>query len=614
MAAIPRPQAPLVDAGGFPSREWYTYWQGLALASTGSGWEASFKGLAERVTTLEKTAPKALIGMQSIQINGIYAQLDGDIDLPGATWYYGSGPDSVRGWYPLADTLAVTEDLTKAVDDETGVATFGLADLPDTGIGAALVKITRDGKGRVAGTEEATTSDLPEGSSLYFTNARAQDAAGAVVDGSGDVELHYEASPARRIWAVLSAGVQAAIAKALSAIQPNDPVSALANDAGFIDYTGLKGSLVAGANVTLTPDDSGKTITITSTGSGGGGSGSVDTVTGGAGIAIDNTDPSNPVVALSATAQASIAKAETAAQSAVTISTTAPLAGGGDLSASRTLSISPATNAAAGSMSAADKAKLDGIAAGATANEGTVTSVAVANATGITWAGSPITGAGTLTPELSENLQAWSGIAPSVKADASALSGYVAKAGDTMTGVLAAPSYMSDYSDDGTVRRGAYRTGGYAGRGFYDDGTDFRVGYDGAWKLIWTENNFDPNSKQNSLGYTPVNKSGDTMVGQLMSYELGYATPGIDRPLLTKQYDVFTAGNYSGLGRWGVFMEFAQIGFGMPAGNSGPRAIFYNADGSIAENHALWHAGNSAQVIVSSSTPAYVEGAIWVQP
>lgn len=42
-----------------------------------------------------------------------------------------------------------------------------------------------------------------------------------------------------------------------------------------------------------------------------------------------------------------------------TISTTAPLTGGGDLSANRTLAISAATGAAAGSMSAADKTKLD---------------------------------------------------------------------------------------------------------------------------------------------------------------------------------------------------------------------------------------------------------------
>ena len=62
---------------------------------------------------------------------------------------------------------------------------------------------------------------------------------------------------------------------------------------------------------------------------------------------------------------------------------------------------------------------------------GTVTSVAVANATGITWAGSPITGSGTLTPTLSANLQSWSGIAPSAKADL---------ASPTFTGTPAAPT------------------------------------------------------------------------------------------------------------------------------------------------------------------------------
>ena len=51
-----------------------------------------------------------------------------------------------------------------------------------------------------------------------------------------------------------------------------------------------------------------------------------------------------------------------------TISTTAPLTGGGDLSVDRTLSINEATTSTPGSMSAADKTKLDSIASGATAN------------------------------------------------------------------------------------------------------------------------------------------------------------------------------------------------------------------------------------------------------
>lgn len=47
------------------------------------------------------------------------------------------------------------------------------------------------------------------------------------------------------------------------------------------------------------------------------------------------------------------------AQKATKINTTAPLAGGGDLSGDRTITIAAATDAAAGSMSAADKVKLD---------------------------------------------------------------------------------------------------------------------------------------------------------------------------------------------------------------------------------------------------------------
>jgi hypothetical protein len=51
-----------------------------------------------------------------------------------------------------------------------------------------------------------------------------------------------------------------------------------------------------------------------------------------------------------------------------TITTTAPITGGGDLSANRTFAISAASGAAAGSMSSADFTKLAGIASAATAN------------------------------------------------------------------------------------------------------------------------------------------------------------------------------------------------------------------------------------------------------
>lgn len=78
---------------------------------------------------------------------------------------------------------------------------------------------------------------------------------------------------------------------------------------------------------------------------------------------------------------------------------------------------------------------------------GSVTSVAVANATGITWAGSPITSSGTFTPTLSPNLQAWSGIAPATKANTTSV---VATTGNqtgitgnkSFTGTITAASFV----------------------------------------------------------------------------------------------------------------------------------------------------------------------------
>jgi len=84
---------------------------------------------------------------------------------------------------------------------------------------------------------------------------------------------------------------------------------------------------------------------------------------------------------------------------------TAPIVSSGGTAPA--ISISAATTGAAGSMSAADKLKLDGIAVGA--QSGTVTSVSATAGTGISVTGSPITTSGTLTitntaPNVTTNL------------------------------------------------------------------------------------------------------------------------------------------------------------------------------------------------------------------
>ncbi|NJB80283.1 hypothetical protein [Xanthomonas arboricola] len=181
MVAIPRPQAAIADRLGLPTREWYTYLLDLANSAGMTPDQLQrFEQLVAAVDALQQQGGgRANIqGVGSVEVVGMEIMqiyLVGDNDAPGASWYYGTGLDGAKGWYAVADALAVTPDLTKAVDAGTGVATLGLADLADAGVaaGVALRKFTRDAKGRLAGTAAATTSDLPEGTNRYFTDARA---------------------------------------------------------------------------------------------------------------------------------------------------------------------------------------------------------------------------------------------------------------------------------------------------------------------------------------------------------------------------------------------------------------------------------------------------------
>ena len=93
------------------------------------------------------------------------------------------------GLYVLTSTGAsATRAITSATlqvhhgDGVEGDPAVDLPELPDTG-GGALRKLERDQYGRVSGTSEATTDDLPEGSNLYFTDERARDAVGSVAGG-----------------------------------------------------------------------------------------------------------------------------------------------------------------------------------------------------------------------------------------------------------------------------------------------------------------------------------------------------------------------------------------------------------------------------------------------
>jgi len=97
------------------------------------------------------------------------------------------GADGEPG--PNTVTTTTTTDLTgilKGNGANVGTATAGTDYVaPNNAIaGATKTKITYDAKGLVTGGEDATTSDISEGSNLYFTNERVDDRVDALIQDS----------------------------------------------------------------------------------------------------------------------------------------------------------------------------------------------------------------------------------------------------------------------------------------------------------------------------------------------------------------------------------------------------------------------------------------------
>lgn len=164
-ALQPRPDEPVVELRtGRVTRAWADYFMRLALQQSSDDLRSLYEQLAARVAELEEgeQADFRILGQQSISVSGVVQpggvviiSLENDTDEAGNTAYYGTGPDGVRGWFPLSGTnLVVNGELTKVVGLD-GVSTFGLADVANSGSGA-LQAITRDAKGRVTGTRAAT--------------------------------------------------------------------------------------------------------------------------------------------------------------------------------------------------------------------------------------------------------------------------------------------------------------------------------------------------------------------------------------------------------------------------------------------------------------------------
>jgi hypothetical protein len=81
----------------------------------------------------------------------------------------------------------------------------------------------------------------------------------------------------------------------------------------------------------------------------------------------------------------------------------------------------------------------------------------------------------------------------------------------------------------------------------------------------------------------------------LINSNKGIILDAQNKPLITRGWDVFTSGDYAGIGRWGLFMENSALTIGIP--NIADRAFrisTYNDNSTIVANHfTMTSAGNA---------------------
>ncbi|HEY9703209.1 MAG TPA: hypothetical protein V6C58_12220, partial [Allocoleopsis sp.] len=84
---------------------------------------------------------------------------------------------------------------------------------------------------------------------------------------------------------------------------------------------------------------------------------------------------------------------------------------------------------------------------------------------------------------------------------------------------------------------------------------------------------------------------------------LGIDLYASDRPLVTRRHDTFTSGTYSGVGRWGLFMEPGAITIGKPTGaGKNFKVSNYNADSTKSDLLTVNESGDLSLTSTTAST------------
>jgi len=352
---LPQSQTSLISQRGVTMAEFYRWFQYIDRAistngSNGQNYADQIKAIAlalgspdGTVANIPPQGNQAIInGTGSIEVSGtlesgvVNLSLFGDASYPANTSYYGTNTSGKRGFYALSSGfLGTAGQIVDTVDPVTGVSTFSLPDVGNTGTGS-IRGFDLDTKGRVTGYRTVTTNDLTEGATnLYFTTARAKDAVGASLVDSSTIDFTYD-STAKTITAVLQP-----VTNAGGGVLRVITVDGFGRVSGSTARTITGGSsYVSVTNGTGAAGDPTIDLSATSKTSLGKADTAVQSVVAGTGVSVNNADPRNPVVSATGAGSGTVTSVGLSAPSIFTVS-------GSPVTASGTLALALATEPAA---------------------------------------------------------------------------------------------------------------------------------------------------------------------------------------------------------------------------------------------------------------------------
>lgn len=150
---LPRGGSPF-NQGGPPLPEWRRFFESLASTTDDASLQASLNALAARVSVLESEGSTdigsvfgtdSIVQVGTLQSGNVFLSLQGDVSIPGSSYYYGTDAAGVKGWHVLPDPPPVSDSAVPYfVPDGESYTVFenkqALFTIPiDLGVGSSLV-------------------------------------------------------------------------------------------------------------------------------------------------------------------------------------------------------------------------------------------------------------------------------------------------------------------------------------------------------------------------------------------------------------------------------------------------------------------------------------------